>query len=72
MKYSTSVPGDPDTHEDFKPTNKIQSSDVSLKDVVEQVGMPFSYVTCYIDKLIGTFVSFVAQKCSLSRRLWYY
>ncbi|MBA0663833.1 hypothetical protein Goklo_003917 [Gossypium klotzschianum] len=36
LKYSTSVPGDPDTHEDFRPTNKIQSSDVSLKDVVEQ------------------------------------
>ncbi|KAB2008171.1 hypothetical protein ES319_D10G080600v1 [Gossypium barbadense] len=36
LKYSTSVPGDPGTHEDFRPTNKIQSSDVSLKDVVEQ------------------------------------
>ncbi|GKV28189.1 hypothetical protein SLEP1_g37273 [Rubroshorea leprosula] len=27
---------DPDTHEDFRPTNKLQGSTVSLKDVVEQ------------------------------------
>ncbi|XP_022153542.1 monothiol glutaredoxin-S15, mitochondrial [Momordica charantia] len=36
MRYSTSVPNDPDTHEDFKPTNKLESSGISLKDVVEQ------------------------------------
>ncbi|KAK6267936.1 hypothetical protein QUC31_012096 [Theobroma cacao] len=36
LKYSTTVPGDPDTHEDFRPTNKVQGSPVSLKDVVEQ------------------------------------
>ncbi|XP_048331188.1 monothiol glutaredoxin-S15, mitochondrial [Ziziphus jujuba] len=36
MKYSTSVPDDPDTHDDFKPANKLKSSDISLKDVVEQ------------------------------------
>ncbi|GLU14602.1 hypothetical protein SLE2022_311630 [Rubroshorea leprosula] len=30
------VPHDPDTHEDFRPTNKLQGSAVSLKDVVEQ------------------------------------
>ena len=36
MKYSTTVPNDPDTHEDFRPTNKLENSDLSLKDVVEQ------------------------------------
>ncbi|KAJ7947868.1 Glutaredoxin [Quillaja saponaria] len=36
MKYSTTVPNDPDTHEDFKPTNKLEGSGLSLKDVVEQ------------------------------------
>ncbi|XP_044487582.1 monothiol glutaredoxin-S15, mitochondrial-like [Mangifera indica] len=36
MKYSTSVPNDTDTHEDFRPTNKVESSGLSLKDVVEQ------------------------------------
>ncbi|XP_041019444.1 monothiol glutaredoxin-S15, mitochondrial isoform X2 [Juglans microcarpa x Juglans regia] len=36
MRYSTTVPSDPDTHEDFRPTNKLESSPLSLKDVVEQ------------------------------------
>ncbi|XVE89139.1 hypothetical protein DITRI_Ditri19aG0126300 [Diplodiscus trichospermus] len=36
LKYSTTVPSDPDTHEDFRPTNKVQGSTVSLKDFVEQ------------------------------------
>uniref|UniRef100_A0A2N9G2J0 Glutaredoxin domain-containing protein n=1 Tax=Fagus sylvatica TaxID=28930 RepID=A0A2N9G2J0_FAGSY len=36
MRYSTTVPNDPDTHEDFKPTNKLDSSGLSLNDVVEQ------------------------------------
>ncbi|XP_044497157.1 monothiol glutaredoxin-S15, mitochondrial-like isoform X2 [Mangifera indica] len=36
MKYSTSLPDDPDTHEDFRSTNKVESSGPSLKDVVEQ------------------------------------
>ncbi|XWS20390.1 hypothetical protein CRYUN_Cryun31cG0097000 [Craigia yunnanensis] len=36
LKYSTTVPSDPDTHEDFRPTNMVQGSAVSLKDVVEQ------------------------------------
>ncbi|KAJ0008390.1 hypothetical protein Pint_30057 [Pistacia integerrima] len=36
MKYSTSVPNDPDTHEDFRPTNKVESSGLSLKDAVEK------------------------------------
>ncbi|OVA20097.1 Glutaredoxin [Macleaya cordata] len=36
MRYSTTVPSDPDTHEDFRPTNKVASSGLSLKDVVEQ------------------------------------
>ncbi|KAI3960581.1 hypothetical protein MKX01_003755, partial [Papaver californicum] len=33
MQYSTIVPSDPDTHEDFRPTNKAANSDLSLKDV---------------------------------------
>lgn len=37
MRYSTTVPNEPDTHDDFKPTNKLESSGLSLKDVVEQV-----------------------------------
>ncbi|KAI3927885.1 hypothetical protein MKW98_023486 [Papaver atlanticum] len=36
MLYSTTVPSDPDTHEDFRPTNKAANSDISLKDIVEQ------------------------------------
>ncbi|XP_057785636.1 monothiol glutaredoxin-S15, mitochondrial-like [Salvia miltiorrhiza] len=34
-RFSTSVPSDPDTHEDFRPTTKVGSSDKSLKDIVE-------------------------------------
>ncbi|KAI3445052.1 hypothetical protein Pfo_001717 [Paulownia fortunei] len=33
--FSTTVPNDPDTHEDFRPSNKIQNSGLSLKDIVE-------------------------------------
>ncbi|CAL5391964.1 unnamed protein product [Camellia sinensis] len=33
MRYSTTVPNYPDTHEDFMPTNKLQNSDPSLKDI---------------------------------------
>ncbi|KAL2893821.1 Monothiol glutaredoxin-S15 mitochondrial [Bienertia sinuspersici] len=36
VSYSTSLPNDPDTHEDFKPTSKIESSGLSVKDIVEQ------------------------------------
>ncbi|KAG7018347.1 Monothiol glutaredoxin-S15, mitochondrial [Cucurbita argyrosperma subsp. argyrosperma] len=36
MRYSTTVPNDPDTHDDFKPTNKLENSSLSLRDVVEQ------------------------------------
>ncbi|KAI8566768.1 hypothetical protein RHMOL_Rhmol02G0067600 [Rhododendron molle] len=36
MQYSTTVPNDPDTHEDFRPTNKLEDSSLSLKDIVEQ------------------------------------
>ncbi|KAH9626556.1 hypothetical protein KSS87_005536 [Heliosperma pusillum] len=36
MKYSTTVSNDPDTHEDFRPTNKHESSDLSAKDVVDK------------------------------------
>ncbi|KAJ0514381.1 putative Thioredoxin-like superfamily [Helianthus annuus] len=36
MRFSTSVPNDPDTHDDFKPTNKLENSEITLKDIVEQ------------------------------------
>ncbi|XP_024980478.1 monothiol glutaredoxin-S15, mitochondrial-like [Cynara cardunculus var. scolymus] len=36
MQFSTSVPNDPDTHDDFKPTNKLENSGITLKDIVEQ------------------------------------
>ncbi|KAH6784869.1 glutaredoxin 4 [Perilla frutescens var. hirtella] len=36
FRFSTSVPNDPDTHEDFRPTTKGGSSGLSLKDIVEQ------------------------------------
>ncbi len=36
MQFSSTVPNDPDTHDDFKPTNKLENSDLTLKDVVEQ------------------------------------
>ncbi|KAI5680824.1 hypothetical protein M9H77_02051 [Catharanthus roseus] len=34
--FSTTVPNDPDTHEDFRPTSKVEGSGFSLKDIVEQ------------------------------------
>ncbi|XP_051143240.1 monothiol glutaredoxin-S15, mitochondrial [Andrographis paniculata] len=36
LRLSTNVPNDPDTHEDFRPTSKVENSGISLKDVVEQ------------------------------------
>ncbi|CAL5347762.1 unnamed protein product [Camellia sinensis] len=36
MQYSTTMPNDPDIHKDFRPTNKLESSGLSLKDIVEQ------------------------------------
>ncbi|KAL0429230.1 UNVERIFIED_CONTAM: Monothiol glutaredoxin-S15, mitochondrial [Sesamum radiatum] len=36
LRFSTTVPSDPDTHEDFRPTSKIENSGVSLKEIVEQ------------------------------------
>ncbi|XP_074347717.1 monothiol glutaredoxin-S15, mitochondrial [Apium graveolens] len=36
MQFSTSVPNDPDTHDDFKPKNKLENADISVKDIVEQ------------------------------------
>ncbi|XP_058084683.1 monothiol glutaredoxin-S15, mitochondrial-like [Magnolia sinica] len=36
MGHSTTVTGDPETHEDFQPTNKLASSGLSTHDVVEQ------------------------------------
>lgn len=37
MRHSTTVAGDPDTHDDFKATNKLAGSDLSTQDIVEQV-----------------------------------
>ncbi|CDO98117.1 unnamed protein product [Coffea canephora] len=34
--YSTTVPHDPDTHEDFIPTSKLEGSGLSLNKIVEQ------------------------------------
>ena len=34
--FSTTVPSDPDTHEDFRPTSKLESSGLSLENIVEQ------------------------------------
>lgn len=36
MQFSTTVPNDPDSHDDFKPTSKLESSGFSLKNIVEQ------------------------------------
>ncbi|KAK6914991.1 Glutaredoxin [Dillenia turbinata] len=36
MRYSTTLGNDPDTHEDFRPTNKLENPEVSLIDIVEQ------------------------------------
>ncbi|KAK7271156.1 hypothetical protein RJT34_26814 [Clitoria ternatea] len=36
MRHFTTVSNDPDTHDDFKPSNKLHNSNVSLSDVVEQ------------------------------------
>lgn len=38
MRYSSTVPSDSDTHDDFKPTQKVPSGSTdSLKDIVENV-----------------------------------
>ncbi|KAK4488611.1 hypothetical protein RD792_004378 [Penstemon davidsonii] len=36
LNLSTTVPNDPDTHDDFKPTSKTENSGLSLKDIVEK------------------------------------
>ncbi|KAL8551400.1 hypothetical protein ACS0TY_000481 [Phlomoides rotata] len=33
LRFSTSVPNDPDTHEDFRPTSKIEKSGLSLSSI---------------------------------------
>lgn len=37
MRYFATVSNDPDTHDDFKPANKLENSNISLADVIEQV-----------------------------------
>lgn len=40
MRYSSTVPSDSDTHDDFKPTQKVPSGSTdSLKDIVENVSL---------------------------------
>ena len=43
MRYSSSVPSDSDTHDDFKPTQKVPpgGSTDSLKELVENVTLEF-------------------------------
>ncbi|KAF5962068.1 hypothetical protein HYC85_003277 [Camellia sinensis] len=36
MQYSATMPNDPDIHKDFRPTNKLERSGLTLKDTVEQ------------------------------------
>ncbi|KAG5119014.1 hypothetical protein JHK82_033434 [Glycine max] len=36
MRYLAIVSNDPDTHDDFKPTNKLENSNISLAHVIEQ------------------------------------
>ncbi|GER44654.1 glutaredoxin [Striga asiatica] len=36
LRFSTTVPDDPDTHEDFRPSNKVQESASSLNEIVEK------------------------------------
>ncbi|GAB4861217.1 hypothetical protein Ancab_036375 [Ancistrocladus abbreviatus] len=36
MKYSTALSNDPEIHDDFRPTSKLETSGVSTKEVVEQ------------------------------------
>ncbi|KAF2557303.1 hypothetical protein F2Q68_00017632 [Brassica cretica] len=47
--YSTTVPSESDTHDDFKPTQKVPSgSTASLKDIVENVNLElFGLMVCF-------------------------
>ncbi|KAK7325214.1 hypothetical protein VNO77_29372 [Canavalia gladiata] len=36
MRYFNTVSNDPDTHDDFKPANKLENSNISLAKIVEQ------------------------------------
>ncbi|AES68089.1 putative glutaredoxin, thioredoxin-like protein [Medicago truncatula] len=36
MRYTTKVSNDTDTHDDFKPTNKVENSGTSLSSIIEQ------------------------------------
>ncbi|RXH88487.1 hypothetical protein DVH24_000086 [Malus domestica] len=41
MRYNTSVPNEPNTHDDFKPTNKLESFDLSLKALLNSQSSAF-------------------------------
>nr|XP_043607422.1 monothiol glutaredoxin-S15, mitochondrial-like [Erigeron canadensis] len=36
MRFSTTASNDSDTHDDFKPTDKLENTGVTLKDIIEQ------------------------------------
>jgi len=44
-RYSTSVSNDSDTHDDFKPANKLEGSGSSYANVIEQV-MVYQSIFC--------------------------
>lgn len=52
MRYSTTVSNDPDTHDDFKPANKLEGSGTSLSDVVEQVNLHILSIESHYLKII--------------------
>lgn len=54
MRYSTTVSNDSDTHDDFKPANKLENSGISLSNVVEQVS-----IESHIWKIYKLFIVFI-------------
>lgn len=59
MRYSTTVPSDSDTHDDFKPTQKVPSGSTdSLKDIVENVSCVLfcSWLELFADGVLAFWV----------------
>ncbi|KAM2016509.1 hypothetical protein ACFX16_046917 [Malus domestica] len=48
MRYNTSVPNEPNTHDDFKPTNKLESFDLSLKALLNRYDVKDNPVMLYM------------------------
>ncbi|XP_071693997.1 monothiol glutaredoxin-S15, mitochondrial-like [Rutidosis leptorrhynchoides] len=36
MQFSTAAPNDPDTHDDFKPTSKVENTRITLREIIEK------------------------------------